>query len=245
MKLEVYIPDTLSEITLGQYQKYLKIQEENEDENFLAMKMIEIFCGLRGDTILAMKANSIKDITTILSEMFNEKPQLVKEFKMNGKTYGFIPKLEDMSFGEYIDLDTYIGDMENIHRAMGVLYRPIKQRHKDKYIIEDYQGEESDIMKSMPMDAVLSSILFFLSFRDGLVSSYDELFGGGGDDLSSAATFGRKWGWYQSLFSLSQGDIRRFENITKLNIHTCLYALSFMKDKAEVEAKQIKSKFQR
>ena len=161
MKVEVYIPDTLSEITLGQYQKYLKIQSENEDENFLAMKMIEIFCGLRGDTILAMKAKSIKDITTILSNMFNEKPQLVKEFKMNGRTYGFIPKLEDMSFGEYIDLDTYIGDMENLHRAMAVLYRPIKQKYDEKYLIEDYQGEESDIMKSMPMDAVLSSILFF------------------------------------------------------------------------------------
>ena len=161
MKVEVYIPDTLSEITLGQYQKYLKIQEDNDDENFLAMKMIEIFCGLRGDTILAMKANSIKDITTILSDMFNEKPQLVREFKMGGKTYGFIPKLEDMSFGEYIDLDTYIGDMENIHRAMGVLYRPIKQRHKDKYIIEDYKGEQTEVMKSMPMDAVLSSIIFF------------------------------------------------------------------------------------
>jgi len=161
MKVEVYIPDTLSEITLGQYQKYLKIQEDNEDVNFLAMKMIEIFCGLRGDTILAMKANSIKDITTILSDMFNEKPQLVKEFKMGGKTYGFIPKLEDMSFGEYIDLDTYIGDMSNIHRAMGVLYRPIKQRHKDKYIIEDYKGEQTEVMKGMPMDAVLSSIIFF------------------------------------------------------------------------------------
>jgi len=161
MKVEVYIPDTLSEITLGQYQKYLKIQSENEDENFLAMKMIEIFCGLRGDTILAMKAKSIKDITTILSNMFNEKPQLVKEFKMNGRTYGFIPKLEDMSFGEYIDLDTYIGDMDNLHRAMAVLYRPIKQKYDEKYLIEDYQGEESDIMKSMPMDAVLSSILFF------------------------------------------------------------------------------------
>lgn len=161
MKVEVYIPDTLSEITLGQYQKYLKIQSENEDENFLAMKMIEIFCGLRGDTIMAMKAKSIKDITTILSNMFTEKPQLVKEFKMNGRTYGFIPKLEDMSFGEYIDLDTYIGDMENLHRAMAVLYRPIKQKYDEKYLIEDYQGEESDIMKSMPMDAVLSSILFF------------------------------------------------------------------------------------
>jgi hypothetical protein len=161
MRVEVYIPDTLSEITLGQYQKYLKIQSENEDENFLAIKMIEIFCGLRGDTIMAMKANSIKDITTILSEMFNEKPQLVKNFKMNGKTYGFIPKLDDMTFGEYIDLDTYIGDTANLHRAMAVLYRPVKQTYKEKYLIEDYKGGESDIMKDMPMDAVLSSILFF------------------------------------------------------------------------------------
>ena len=161
MKVEVYIPDTLSEITLGQYQKYLKIQSENEDENFLAIKMIEIFCGLRGDTIMAMKANSIKDVTMILTDMFNEKPQLVKEFKLNGRTYGFIPKLEDMSFGEYIDLDTYIGDMENIHRAMNVLYRPIKQKYKDRYLIEDYTGDDPEVMKSMPMDAVLSSILFF------------------------------------------------------------------------------------
>tara|TARA_R100000995_G_C3484140_1_gene126057 strand:+ start:94 stop:741 length:648 start_codon:yes stop_codon:yes gene_type:complete len=161
MKLEVYIPDTLSEITLGQYQKYLKIQSLNEDENFLAMKMIEIFCGLRGDTILAMKAKSIRDITIVLTQMFEEKPQLVKEFDMGGVSYGFIPNLQDMSFGEYIDLDTFIGDMENIHKAMAVLYRPIKVKDKDRYLIEDYKGEETDIMKSMPMDAVLSSILFF------------------------------------------------------------------------------------
>ena len=161
MKVEVYIPDTLSEITLGQYQKYLKIQSENEDENFLAIKMIEIFCGLRGDTIMSMKAKSIRDITMILTNMFNEKPQLVKEFKMGKKTYGFIPKLEDMSFGEYVDLDTYIGDMPNLHRAMGVLYRPIKLKDKEKYLIEDYKGEESEKMKNMPMDAVLSSIIFF------------------------------------------------------------------------------------
>jgi hypothetical protein len=161
MKVEVYIPDTLSEITLDKYQRYLKIQENNEDENFLAIKMIEIFCGLRGDTIMAMKAKSIKDITLILTQMFNEKPQLVKEFKMNGMTYGFIPKLEDMSFGEYIDLDTYIGDMDNIHRAMNVLYRPIKQKYQNKYLIEDYTGDDPEKMKDMPMDAVLSSILFF------------------------------------------------------------------------------------
>ena len=57
--------------------------------------------------------------------------------------------------------------------------------------------------------------------------------------------FAKKWGWYQSLYALAQGDIGRFEDITKLNIHTCLYALSFMKEKAEVESKNIKSKFNR
>jgi hypothetical protein len=44
---------------------------------------------------------------------------------------------------------------------MAVLYRPIKVKDKDRYLIEDYKGEETNIMKDMPMDAVLSSILFF------------------------------------------------------------------------------------
>ena len=161
MNIQVLTPDSLSEITLEQYQKYLKIQDQNEDENFLAIKMIEIFCGLRGDTIMKIKASSIREITETLTKMFNERPPLVREFTMKGKQYGFVPKLEDMSFGEYVDLDTYIGDNENMHRAMAVLYRPITQKHNDKYLIEDYEGEDNEIMKDMPMDAVLSSVIFF------------------------------------------------------------------------------------
>jgi hypothetical protein len=161
MQVEILVPDTLSEITLEQYQKFLKIQDNNEDETFLAVKMIEIFCGIRGDHIMKMKASSIKDITRILTDMFNQKPPLVREFTMKGKEYGFIPKLEDMSFGEYVDLDTYVGDFENIHKAMAVLYRPITQKYNDKYLIEEYEGEDTEKMKDMPMDAVLSSIIFF------------------------------------------------------------------------------------
>jgi len=157
----MYIPDTLSEITLGQYQKYLKYQKDNDDENFLAIKMIEVFCGLRNQTVRAMKAKSIRDITRILTDMFNEKPELVKQFQMKGVTYGFIPDLENMSFGEYIDLDTFIGDHQNIHKAMAVLYRPITQSYKDKYTIEKYTGDKYEEMVHMPMDAVLGSILFF------------------------------------------------------------------------------------
>ena len=161
MRKEVIVPNSLSEITLAQYQKFLKIQDNNDDESFLAIKMIEIFCGIRSDLILKMRATSIRDITNVLSEMFKETPPLVKEFTMNGVDYGFIPNIEEMTFGEYVDLDSYIGDFHNIEKAMGVLYRPITQRYSDKYLIEEYKGDKSDLMKDMPMDAVLGSIVFF------------------------------------------------------------------------------------
>jgi hypothetical protein len=161
MKVDINIPDSLAEVTLEQYQKYLKIQNENKDEKFLAVKMIEIFCGLRGDHVLMMRATDIQSIVNILTDMLNDTPKLVTQFKMKGKQYGFIPKLEDMSFGEYIDLDTFMGDWDNMHRAMNVLYRPITDQYGDKYAIEEYQVDSVEQMKGMPMNAVLGSILFF------------------------------------------------------------------------------------
>tara|TARA_R110000737_G_scaffold46887_3_gene66688 strand:+ start:97 stop:351 length:255 start_codon:yes stop_codon:yes gene_type:complete len=83
-----------------------------------------------------------------------------------------------------------------------------------------------------------------VEFRTGLIEKYDELFGGGGDkNLDSFSQFSKKWGWYQSIYGLAKGDIRRFEDITKLGVHECFMMLSFMKDKTELEAKQIKKKF--
>tara|TARA_R110000772_G_scaffold66548_1_gene148190 strand:- start:476 stop:730 length:255 start_codon:yes stop_codon:yes gene_type:complete len=83
-----------------------------------------------------------------------------------------------------------------------------------------------------------------VEFRSGLSENYDELFGNGGDrSLDSVSQFSRKWGWYQSLYGLAKGDITRFEDITKLKMHECFMMLSFMKDKNELEAKQIKKKF--
>ncbi len=46
MEISIKIPTGLDEISLGQYQKFLKIQEENEDKNFIAQKMVEIFWNL-------------------------------------------------------------------------------------------------------------------------------------------------------------------------------------------------------
>ena len=97
----------------------------------------------------------------------------------------------------------------------------------------------------MPMDAVLIFNFFFVEFRSGLVKNYDELFGTRktNTSLDAVSNFTTKWGWYNSIYGLAQGDITRYENITKLGVHECFMMLSFMKDKAEVEAKRIKQNF--
>ena len=47
MKIEINVPDTLKEITLGQYQKFEKLNtKENQDSTFLLQKMVQIFCNL-------------------------------------------------------------------------------------------------------------------------------------------------------------------------------------------------------
>jgi len=123
--------------------------------------MIEIFCRVKPQDALSIKLSDANRIANLISNMFEEKPDLVKSFYLGGVEYGFVPDLDEITLGEYIDLDTYMGDWENIHTAMNVLYRPIKQKLGDKYLIEDYNVETKDLLLHMPMDAVFGSIIFF------------------------------------------------------------------------------------
>tara|TARA_R100001463_G_scaffold16721_4_gene43230 strand:- start:14749 stop:15399 length:651 start_codon:yes stop_codon:yes gene_type:complete len=161
MKANINVPNELNEITLKQYQKFLKVQNTSEDNNIIQTKMIEIFCGVKPQDALNIKLTDAERITRIISDMFEQKPNLVQSFWLNNIEYGFVPDLDEITLGEYIDLDTYMGDWENIHIAMNVLYRPITQKMGSKYLIEDYEPEKRDRILTMPMDAVFSSILFF------------------------------------------------------------------------------------
>ena len=160
MKLELIIPNSLSEISLSQYKKFHKIQEANFKSHFINIKMIEIFCNLDEKAARMLKFTDANKVVSILTNMLNEKPQLVRTFTMNGIDYGLIPNLDDMSLGEYVDLDTYIGNWEEMQVAMNVLYRPIKEKIGEKYIIEDYNIESKDALKEIPMDVVLGAIFF-------------------------------------------------------------------------------------
>lgn len=161
MKIEINVPTLLSEITLGQYQKFLKIAEDNPQGNFLDAKMIEIFCGIPLSDSYKLKMSSVVAIIDILNELLNQTPKRIERFTMNNVDYGFVPDLDEMSLGEYIDLDNNASKWENMHIAMNVLYRPIKVSKGDKYNIVDYNVDNPEKMKDMPLDAAIGSLFFF------------------------------------------------------------------------------------
>lgn len=137
VKLELEVPNSLSDIQLWQYQKYLSVLENNkgEDEgtiNFLNMKLVEIFCNISLKDVQSIPIKEYEKVLSVLNEAFKEEPKLIRRFELEGVDMGFLPRLEDMSLGEYIDTENNISDWQNIHKAMAVLYRPVNFKSKDK-----------------------------------------------------------------------------------------------------------------
>ena len=161
MQIEINVPTSLNEITLEQYQKFLKASEENPEGSFLDAKMIEIFCGIPLSDSYKLKMSSVQAIVDILTDMLNEKPAHIDKFSLDGVQYGFIPDLDEMSLGEYVDLDGNASDWQKMHVAMNVLYRPVITSKKGKYNIKEYTADDPEKMKDMPLGVALGSLFFF------------------------------------------------------------------------------------
>lgn len=172
-KFVLNVPSNIEDIRLEQYQKFLKVskdidKEDEEANKFLQIKLLEIFCDVTYEQIRRMPAALYEFAVTKIMEVLNESTPLVKKFSMVGSDgveieFGMIPNLDNMTSGEYIDLDSLVTDWDNMHKAMAVLYRPIIKRRKDLYDIEPYSTYEKyeELMKHAPLNVSLGALLFF------------------------------------------------------------------------------------
>jgi hypothetical protein len=175
--MKLIVPSSLEEISLSKYQRYLKEFEYSKSiknqETYLGLKMIEIFCEVTEDQAKQIDSDSANKVIKILVDLLSVEQTLVESFKLGGIQFGWIPKLDNLSFGEFLDLNNNIDNWENMVTAMAVLYRPVTGRAADgKYLIEKYEGDKyHEILKEMPLSVVLGATVFFWNLGLDLVTS--------------------------------------------------------------------------
>ena len=160
----MFIPTSLSEITLEQYQYLMKITLPNDEEEVKARKMISVLCKIPLSAVLRIEYTSILELMEKFKLLFeNYDQKLVHRFKLGSSEFGFIPALESMSWGEYMDAEKYMSDWQTMNNAMAVLFRPIVKAKGEKYSIEEYESSinYSEVMKAMPLNIAISANVFF------------------------------------------------------------------------------------
>jgi hypothetical protein len=173
MKLELIVPTSLKDIPLKSYQTFVKMREASNDEDFVAQKMIEIFCGIELKDVVKMRLTDVNELLVSFNQIFNEKPKFQNRFNLHGIEYGFIPKLEDLTLEEFTNLEQLMKSWDTFHMAMAVMYRPVKLEVKGTYEIHDYFYSEDmgEIFKLCPLDIALSARVFFWNLASELLSA--------------------------------------------------------------------------
>jgi len=180
MELSIIIPEGWEDVKLTKYLAYMKALKPYEGtpeyEQVMYEKAINHFCDLSTDMLRKLPMENYDAIMDLIKELFAQGEQMpvVKKFTIGSTEFGFIPHLDDMTYGEYLDLSTYSKNLwQNLPTFLSIVYRPITKKDKDTYEIEAYNGTNEDMVTlfthALTMDIVWGAIGFFMILQKDLL----------------------------------------------------------------------------
>jgi len=181
MEVIITYPESWVDIKLEKYLQYYKqIKPYQETEDY-TKKLIELgayyFCDIDPTVLYSLPATTLDKVNSRLVKLMesSELP-LVKTFMIGETEYGFVPNIEEISYGEYLDLVEYFKDMWTFMPIiMSILYRPVVKKFGDSYTIESYNGTNDariELFKhALTMDVVFGATAFFLSLQRDLLNA--------------------------------------------------------------------------
>jgi len=157
-----------SDVTLETWLKLIEFEKGSKTEE--ASLTIEALSNIPKDLVKELALADVAQIMGLIGKLQEEQDSLLKRLIIvNEIEYGFHPNLDDITLGEYADIETYIKAGVEMHLPdlMAILYRPIKEKKNDIYIIETYEREirmREEEMKQMSAEQVQSALVFFYDF---------------------------------------------------------------------------------
>ena len=166
------IPRKQSDIlakTYLEYEEYIKsLDKDNYDNNDVLKNTVKIFYQLSDEQYNKLTYKTVTDLNQIIVNILKVPQSLVVKFKHNKKTYAINPNFDDLTFGEFVDLDT-----DDVLKQISILYRPIKHKLFKKYTIEPYKADISiyeDMKEWLTLDIYLGFVSFFLKINQDLLN---------------------------------------------------------------------------
>ena len=171
MKKKILLPENIEDITLGQYQRLDALQKRDLDVLAYNKRVIEIFTDLKFRDVEKIAHKDYEDIIKQITSALNQDVEFKDRFFINDTEFGFITNFDEITTAEYVDLSNHGLDVENLHKVMAVLFRPITNKDAfGNYEIESYEGtkEYQDVMKYTPLNIVNGAIVFFCNLSSEL-----------------------------------------------------------------------------
>jgi hypothetical protein len=167
-EVEYKLPEYL---TIEQYVKIYKMQDLFEDQYFAA-KLISIITNAPVNELLE---HDYQEINFLASELLTLIPILSPfedRFELDGVHYGFFPNWKDLTFAEFVDLDTLSSKkidelLDQLHYLIAIMYRPITNERGlhdfdiEKYDVNTMKTRAELFKKKLNVRYVLSAQTFF------------------------------------------------------------------------------------
>ena len=174
-KKEFKLISSWSEVTLEKWLKLIDYQKGTKSEE--AKDTIAALSDIPKNLLSQLE---LKDVAVIMGKIAElqekQNSSLKRVIEIEGKRYGFHPNLDDITLGEFADIETFVkNDIDNnLPELMAILYRLIVEEKNDIYIIEAYDGNISiraEEMKKMSAEQVQSALVFFYTLGNELLKT--------------------------------------------------------------------------
>ena len=145
-ELRITIPESWEEVSIGKFCELQTVCNDSKDDVDRVVKAASILSDTDPAELCKISSGELSKISEAIGWM-GELPSEMG-FKhvitIDEVEYSLVPKLHELSVGEWIDLETYAADlMKNLHLVMGILYRPLMMANNDRdRWIEDYDASK-------------------------------------------------------------------------------------------------------
>ena len=157
-------------LTIGQYQNLKRNMDSYKDD---PTALLSLYTNIPVRQLKNLPLEQVKFVQEYITTQFTDKSisdELHNVFTHNGVEYGLENNWQKLAWGAWVDLEVFSSDdiEENIHLLMSVLYRPIKERKKNKYVLEPYDAdtieERANEFLTLPVNYWFGvSVFFFIT----------------------------------------------------------------------------------